>query len=185
MTTKYTAQASEAFCAALAETCLVTKACALAGLTRGTVYRWRKEHPDFARGWDAARAVGVGALEDEAIRRGHDGIDEPLVHQGQFTALRDYDAIDPATGERYAADSAPLLRRADGSIVYATIKRYSDALLMFLLKAHAPGKYRENVSMKLAGTGGGPIQVREVEKAHRIAVLMNLAAQHGAAEGLL
>jgi transposase-like protein len=185
MTTKYTPEASEAFYAALAETCIVTRACALAGLTRATVYRWRKERADFARGWDAALEVGVAALEDEVIRRAVHGVDEPLLHQGQFVAERDYDAIDPATDERYAPDLAPPLRRADGSVVYATIKRYSDQLLQFALKAHAPGRYRENVSLELAGRGGGPMPVSETARAHRIAVLMNLAVQHGAAEGLI
>ena len=42
------------------------------------------------------------------------------------------------------------------------IRRYSDTLLMFLLKAHRPEKYRENVRQELVGPGGGPIEIREV-----------------------
>lgn len=38
-----------------------------------------------------------------------------------------------------------------------TIRRYSDTLLLSLLKAHAPEKYRDRQSIEHAGPGGGPI----------------------------
>lgn len=43
-----------------------------------------------------------------------------------------------------------------------TVRRYSDSLLMFLLKAHRPAVYRENIRQELTGPGGGPIEIREV-----------------------
>ena len=42
--------------------------------------------------------------------------------------------------------------------VVGHVQRYSDSLIQFLLRAHRPRKYRENV--ELTGPGGGPIQVR-------------------------
>ena len=42
------------------------------------------------------------------------------------------------------------------------IRKYSDTLLMFLLKAHWPEKFRENVSIdqRVSGRDGGPVQVQ-------------------------
>ena len=39
------------------------------------------------------------------------------------------------------------------------IVKYSDRMLEILLKAHRPGKFRENVSMEHSGPGGTPIEV--------------------------
>ncbi len=41
-----------------------------------------------------------------------------------------------------------------------TIRRYSDTLLIFLLKARRPEMYRERVDHSLTGPNGGPLLVR-------------------------
>jgi len=41
-----------------------------------------------------------------------------------------------------------------------SIRRYSDTLLIFLLKAHRPEKYREITRSELTGPNGTPIQVQ-------------------------
>ena len=163
-----------AFCAALAETAQVSKACAAIGISRDTAYRWRKAHLDFALAWDEAKAISITVLEDEAIRRGHAGYEEPLTHQGQFTPLVDYDAIDPLTGDKYIPALAPVKRNPDGSPQFATVKKYSDTLLIFTLKAHDP-KYRDKQNIELTGKDGGAVQFNDTEKATRIAALMALA----------
>ena len=45
--------------------------------------------------------------------------------------------------------------------VVGHIRKYSDKLLMFLLKAHWPEKFRENVSIdqRVSGRDGGPVKV--------------------------
>lgn len=115
---KLTPEKLTAFCAALAETCNVGKACAAVGIARQTAYEWRHEDPDFAARWDGAMRIGVSALEDEAHRRGFDGVDEPVYHKGDKCG---------------------------------TIRKYSDTLAIFLLKAHNPEKYRDNSRVELAG----------------------------------
>lgn len=69
------------------------------------------------------------ALEAEAFRRAHDGVEDPIVYQGRFVYL---------TGP----DGEPLLD-ADGNPRLAKLRKYSDTLLMFLMKAAMPEKYRE------------------------------------------
>jgi hypothetical protein len=115
---KLTPEKLTAFCAALAETCNVGKACAAVGIARQTAYEWRHEDPDFAARWDGAMRIGVSALEDEAHRRGFDGVEEPVFHKGKECG---------------------------------TMRKYSDTLAIFLLKAHNPEKYRDNSKIELAG----------------------------------
>ena len=116
---KLTPEKLTAFCAALAETCNVGKACAAVGISRMTAYTWRKDMPDFAQAWDDAMKAGLLALEDEAHRRAFDGVDEPVFYKGDECG---------------------------------TIRKYSDTLAIFLLKAHNPEKYRDNSKVELSGS---------------------------------
>lgn len=148
---KLTPEKLTAFCAALAETGIVARACKAVDISRVTAYEWRDEIPEFAAAWDKALKIGVTALEDEAHRRAFEGADKPLTHQGQFTYMRDFDAIDPETGTRYDPMRAPVLKDANGNPKLATMKDYSDTLAIFLLKAHNPDKYRERQDINLSG----------------------------------
>ena len=47
-----------------------------------------------------------------------------------------------------------------GQVVGQT-RKYSDNLLMFLLKAHWPEKFRDNYAVEHSGPGGGPVQVEQ------------------------
>ena len=50
------------------------------------------------------------------------------------------------------ADGKPVMRPRldeDGKPMVASVQRYSDTLAIFLLKAHAPDKYRERTSVDL------------------------------------
>ena len=115
---KFTPEKITAFCAALAETCNVGKACAAVGISRYTAYLWRKAMPEFAEAWGEAMKAGLLALEDEAHRRAFDGVDEPVFYKGDECG---------------------------------TIRKYSDTLAIFLLKAHDPEKYRETSKVELSG----------------------------------
>lgn len=81
-----TAENVEEFCAELANSCNVGRACLAAGISRSAAFAWRNTDPEFAARWAAAERIGVSALEDEARRRAFEGIDEPITHQGQITA---------------------------------------------------------------------------------------------------
>lgn len=139
---KLTPEKLTAFCAALAETCNVGKAAAAVGISRYTAYIWRNEIPEFAEAWDRAMKAGLLMLEDEAHRRGFDGVDEPVFHQGSQCG---------------------------------TVRKYSDTLAIFLLKAHAPEKYREKSSMELTGANGGPVLLSDTERAAKLAAILATA----------
>jgi hypothetical protein len=105
-----------------------------------------------------------------------------VVYQGQQSPLIDYEAIDPLTGEKYIPQLAPVKRDANGNPLYLTVRKYSDTLLTFALKAHAPGKYRDNSSIELTGKDGGAVQFNDTEKAARIAALVALARSRSTGE---
>lgn len=152
---KLTPEKLTAFCAALAETGIVGKACAAIGMSRHQVYLWRREMPDFAADWDDALKIGITALEDEAHRRAFLGVDEPLTHKGQFTYL--YEEVKDEDGNVVLNETTltPVMRQRrdkDGNPMVATVSKCSDVLTIFLLKAHNPEKYRDNSRVELAGS---------------------------------
>lgn len=171
---KLTPEKLTAFCAALSETCNVGKACKAVGISRMTAYTWRKSLPDFADAWDEAMRVGVTALEDEAHRRAFEGVDDPLTHQGRFTYLyrikRDENG-DPVLDEDGNPVQEPVLDE-NGEPKVAAVRKYSDTLAIFLLKAHNPEKYRENSRIEL----GGHLAVGEMTEDEIRAELAALAA---------
>ena len=72
---------------------------------------------DFAAAWEEAEERAVDRLEAEAWRRAVDGVPEPLVSSGKV--VRD-------------DDGQPL-----------AIRRYSDTLMLALLKARRPEKFKD------------------------------------------
>ena len=71
-----------AFCAALAATGIVRRACEAVDIGYTTAYHWRGEDEDFAAMWERAAKIGNEVLEDEARRRAFEGVEEPVFHQG-------------------------------------------------------------------------------------------------------
>jgi hypothetical protein len=86
------------------------------------VYDWLARDARFKAQYDDARTDAADALEAEAWRRAHDGVDEPVFYQGA---------------------------------VVGAIRRYSDSLLMLMLRAARPEKYRDRVEH--TGKAGEPV----------------------------
>jgi hypothetical protein len=80
-------------------------------------YELRKHDSGFESAWDEAEEQAADALEAEAWRRAVEGVPEPLVSAGRV--VRD-------------DDGQPL-----------AIRRYSDNLLLALLKARRPEKFKD------------------------------------------
>lgn len=163
--TKLTPEKEAEFCEKLAESGIVAKACKAVGIARVTAYKHKKENAAFAARWAEALEIGITALEDEAHRRAFEGIDKPLVYQGQFTPL--FEPAKDEHGNLIMEEVAEGVTRpkyvpvigADGRQQIATMKEYSDTLAIFLLKAHNPDKYRENAKVQITGPNDGPIEV--------------------------
>jgi hypothetical protein len=108
----------------------VLLACKAAGITRTTLYRW-KEKPQFLKLYEASLEDAKDNIKAEIYRRGHDGVDEPLLNMGKPV----YDD--------------------DGKIMM--VKKYSDSLLMFHAKMLMP-EYRDRQKVEHSGPNGGPIE---------------------------
>jgi hypothetical protein len=100
------------FLKALAETGSVATSAAVAGTSRTRVYELRKTDPAFVSAWEDSEEIAADRLEEEARRRAIKGVEEPLVSSGK------------------------LVRDENGQPI--TVTRYSDNLLLALLKAHRP-----------------------------------------------
>jgi len=120
---KLTEARQERFLEALSDTGSVTTAVAVAGTSRTRVYELRKTDPAFATAWNEAEEIAADRLEDEARRRAIEGVPEPLVSAGK------------------------LVRDDDGQPI--TVRRYSDNLLIALLKAHRPPRRERSVRFEL------------------------------------
>lgn len=62
------------------------------------------------------------------------------------------------------------------------VRKYSDSLLVFLLKARRPDKYRDRVSAEVSGSNGGAVELSDTDREARINSLLAVAARR-AAEG--
>jgi hypothetical protein len=114
----------KAFLAVFAESGNVRLACEAAHIERSTAYRLRSSDVDFAAEWEQAQEQAADLLEQEARRRAHDGWDEPVFGS---------------------------LGQGQGSGEIGTVRKYSDTLLIFLLKGVRPEKYRERADVKHSG----------------------------------
>lgn len=122
--TNRTPKKRAAFLAELAQRGNVSDACAAADIGRTTVYDWRADDATFAADWDAALDQAADTMEREAFRRAVDGVDEPV----------------------YGS-----LGQGLGSGEVGRIRKYSDTLLIFLLKAARPEKFRERTEQQHTG----------------------------------
>jgi hypothetical protein len=114
---KLTRERQERFLKALADTGIVSVAVEIAGTSRTRVYELRKHNPGFAAAWEDAEERAADALEGEAWRRAVAGVPEPIVSAGK------------------------IVRDDDGQPI--AIRRYSDALMIALLKARRPDKFKD------------------------------------------
>jgi hypothetical protein len=72
-------------------------------------------------------------------------------------------ALDIAEGELYRRAVKGIKRPATIAGRRELITEHSDTLLIFLLKSHRPGIYRETLRQEHSGPGGGPIPIADME----------------------
>ena len=106
----------------------VSEACRQVRIGLRTVYEWRQGDKAFTESWDRAVERGSNFLEDEAIRRAMQGVEEPVFYQGKKVS---------------------------------TIRRYSDTLLIFMLKARRPEKFKDRSEVQHKGLEGLAERLKE------------------------
>lgn len=175
---KRTPENREKFLEVLGETCSVTAAAQAIGMSRANIYRWRDADADFKTAWEEVKkSLGADSIEDEIVRRGIRGVDEPVFYQGRLAGMWvDADGKEVAPGNEKAVAFKPHF-----------IRKYSDTCLMALANANLPHKYRHRYEH--SGPGGGPIPVKDetapLEIARRVAFILaqGVATQGQGADG--
>jgi AcrR family transcriptional regulator len=171
----------------LTASCNVSASARAVGVSSTAVYALRKKDADFACAWDQAVEDASDELEQEARKRALRGVQEPIVYQGQLTPIWERDALgeplmrsvkDPVTGESAMRPVQKL--DPDGNPMWLTITKHSDALLALLLKGRRKRVFADRT--ELTGADGGPVAMNDVDRAARIAALMELAKQRKQAE---
>ena len=117
-----------AFLEALCDSGNVSESAKIANVSRVFVYEQRRADELFAAAWDDALDQASDLLEKEARRRAHDGWDEPVFGS---------------------------MGQGLGSGQIGMVHKYSDTLLIFLLKGAKPEKYRER--HEVMGKDGAPL----------------------------
>ena len=134
----------------------VGAACKAAGISYHQV-RWARSRGLIDPEEEAAAyAEGNSHLEQEALRRGRDGVLEVQMHGGQVCYQREVRTeVDALTGETQEV-LGPVVRDAAGEPVPIAKRVYSDSLLKFVLGARDPARYRDQ-RHEVTGAGGGPV----------------------------
>lgn len=132
-----------AFLTAYALSANLSRAARDAGITRDLHYQWMREDPFYPELFEQCKREAAQSLEDEAVRRGKEGIERPVIYQGKM-CFQEVEHVDPETGE-VTIRNVPLIER-----------EYSDALLKMVLTKFDPS-YRDKSAVELTGANGGPI----------------------------
>lgn len=102
------------FCTQIAAGATIGDAAEKAGYAASHLFERRRNEPELASAWAAADELAIQRMEREADRRGVNGWDEPIFHQGKQVGK---------------------------------VKKHSDTLLIFRLKAKRPEVYRERIGV--------------------------------------
>lgn len=156
---KLTPEKRETFLTELRKMPNVSNAAREIGMSRMQMYTVRDADPEFAKLWDEALKEGVENWEAETARRAFNGVNEPLTHAGHIT----YE-IDTTQPRDLVTGLFPWKLDANGNRIPVTVKKYSDVLSIFMLKAHAPEKYRENLDVTVRD---GDLAQRLIEARNR------------------
>lgn len=142
--TKRSPKRDDLFFQALAADGVVGRACELAGYARFSVYDYRRKDPEFRQRWAEALERSTERLEAEAFRRANEGHSSYVVSNGRVVHLEVYkrdsegNIVVGTDGKPIILERKPLVER-----------KHSDTLMIFLLKARRPEKYRDRFDLNV------------------------------------
>jgi hypothetical protein len=122
-----------------------------------------KKQADFLEKFSACASVSKAATQSKVPRR---TVYEWFKADKAFKIKYDEASVevlgvleDEAVRRAYEGVNRPVWQ---GGKKMGTVKDYSDVLLIMLLKARAPEKYKERFAGELSGPGGKPIQTERI-----------------------
>lgn len=142
-------RSQDRFLEAFATCANVLRASRWAKVNRTAHYFWLDTDPTYSARFKAAERRAARTLEDEAVRRAHEGLRRPVLYQGK-----------------------PV--RINGEILYE--HEYSDSLLIQLLKAYNRERFGDKQQVSLQWNGDpSSLTDEQLEQMH--AKFVELAAQ--------
>ena len=157
----------------LKTTANMAESCRAVGVKYTTMQALRARDADFAAAIDDALEQAFDYMEAECRRRAFSGVEEPVVYQGQLTPIF---VRNPDGSVVRDEESGMPTQQTDeeGRPQFLTIRKYSDAMAMFLMKGYRRRTFGDK--QEITGAGGGPLQIAdESKRAARVAQLMSLA----------
>lgn len=137
-------KAQEKFLNAYGELGIVKYACRVAKINRTTFYDWKHNDPEFAALLPDATDDANDTLEYAAYEQSVLGTEEPVVSAGQV--IYETEPMHDEEGNpKYDSKGRPMMKR--GKII--TVRKYSPQLLITLLKARMPDKYKDKMSLSI------------------------------------
>lgn len=126
---------------------VVKYACKMARIHRSTFYLWRSRDQNFKACLVDAESDANDTLEFAAYQQGVEGVEEPAISAGQV--VYNYVPVLDDDGKQMFDDRGkPLMKR--GKMV--TIRRHAPQLLITLLKARMPEKYKDKQQVEHSGS---------------------------------
>jgi hypothetical protein len=169
---------TQPFLTALRNTGKISPACRTVGISAAAVHTRRKADPDFEEAVAQAIEDCRDDMEVEMVRRAKDGVNEPVIYQGQMQYQ-----MEPKLDEDGSIVTSELTgqvvmvpkRDVKGDFIPLTVNKRSDALLMFGLKGYRKSVFAERT--ELTGADGKPLetQLSDTERVARVAALLELA----------
>lgn len=152
------------FLEVIRQTCNKSRAARAAGVALSTIRHHEKVDALFAERLAEAMDEGLDMLEDNVRKRAFEGIEEPVFHQGMPTIvykrnelgeleMREVEYVDDQGQVHVRKEPVPEIDPETKRVKYHTVRKYSDGLAQFFLKAHRPEKYRERSEIQHGGNG--------------------------------
>ncbi len=106
-----------AFLEHLAISSSVKESMAIADIASSTLYKWKRNDPDFEVAWMKALAEGYALLEMEMLERARAGVERKIFYHGEHReTVRDYDHKTALVLLRMHKESVALVRAAQAEL---------------------------------------------------------------------
>jgi hypothetical protein len=171
------------FLAALQRMPVIQYALDQVGISRSTAHRARNTDKLFAEAWEAAMEAGIDSAEQEAVRRGRDGYEEPVIDRGKLVYRQErytVERIDPDTGDTFPEERWRLVLDDNGQPVPLTVRKFSDAMLGQVLKARRAAYRVERT--EVVSPDGSMTPMDDTTRATRLAQILAAAQARAAAD---
>jgi hypothetical protein len=154
----------------------VKYSCKSAGINRSTYYEWRDHDEAFKVQLPDANEDANDTLEYAAYDRAVRGVESYVVSMGRVV-YEDILDLNEDGSQKLNKHGEPLTKRGKPIIE----RKYSDSLLVTLLKARMPEKYKDKQHVEHSGPNGAPMQHQSIPvdprslSAEQLALLKSLA----------